>query len=414
MSETGAHDPGGLTLDTIAVVGASIGGLAAAETLRHQGYEGRLVVIGDETHTPYDRPPLSKQYLCGDWDAERVTLPAAKDESLDIEWLLGRVAVSLDAASRRIELSDGRSLEPDGIVIATGARARRMPGTDGMGGVFTLRTLDDTQKLREALEAQPNRVVVVGAGFIGAEVAATCRQRGLDVTLVEPLEAPMARVLGPAIGCVFADIHRDQGVDVRLGVGVDHLEVGSDGRVARVHLTDGAVVDTQIVVVGIGVIPNTEWLEGSGLRIDGGVVCDVTCHVAPHVVAAGDVAKWPNPVFDDELMRIEHWDHAYGQGEHAARSLLAGDDAEPFASVPWFWSDQYDRKLQLAGRVRADDRVEIVSGSLDDRRFVALYERAGRLVGVLAMNHPRPVVQLRNRIAEHISFDEALATFAPD
>ncbi len=221
---------------------------------------------------------------------------------------------------------------------------------------------------------------------------------------------PLGRVLGNEIGQVFADLHRDEGVDVRLGVGVDSIE--GNGRVERVVLADGTSVAADVVVVGIGVIPNTEWLEGSGLELGNGVQCDEACFAAAGVVAAGDIAAWPNPTFDGEVMRVEHWDHAFGQAAHAARALLAGrDEAEPFAAVPWFWSDQYDRKLQLAGRPRPDDEVRVVEGSLDERRFVALYGRAGRLVGVLGMNRPRHVMQLRSAIAERISFDDALAQF---
>ena len=325
--------------------------------------------------------------------------------------MLGRRAVSFDATRRRIDFEDETNLTADGIVLATGSRTRHLPGTKGMRGVFTLRTLDDAKALRAAVEEQPERVVVIGAGFIGSEVAATCRRLGLAVTLIESLAQPLARVLGAQVGSVFADIHRDEDVDVRLGVDVERVETDGVGQACRVQLSDGSVIPTSVVVVGIGVVPNTEWLTGSGLTIDNGVVCDATTHAAPDVVAAGDLARWPNPVFDDELMRIEHWDHAYGQGEHAARALLAGGEAEPYGSVPWFWSDQYDRKVQLAGSVRPDDEVVIVGGSLADRRFTALYGRAGRLTGVVAMNHPRPVVQLRPKIAERITFAEALGTF---
>ncbi len=371
------------------------------------------MILGDEGRTPYDRPPLSKQFLAGDWDVDRLSLPGTADASLELELEPGRAAVALDAATRRVTLDDGSTIDADGVVIACGTKARRLPGTESMAGVLTLRTLDDAAALRSALAGDPERVVVVGAGFIGAEVAATCRRLGVAVTMVEPLDVPLASVVGTKIGAVFADIHRDEGVDLRLGVGVDRLEADAAGRVQRVHLADGSAVDATVVVVGIGVVPNTGWLEGSGLTIDDGVLCDATTTAAPGIVAAGDVARWPNPVFDGEVMRVEHWDHAFDQAEHAARALLAGADAEPYGSVPWFWSDQYDRKVQLAGRVRPDDDVVVVEGDLADRRFVALYGRAGRLVGVLGMNRPRPVMQLRGRIAERISFDEALATFTP-
>lgn len=412
MPQAGHLDRRGLTLRSIAIVGASTAGLAAAGALRQEGFDGTLRMIGDEAHVPYDRPPLTKQFLAGDWDVERLALPGARDESLELDWMLGEAVRHLDAGSRTLTLGDGSTLAIDGLVLACGAAARRLPGTEQIDGVLALRTLDDAQDLRARLVAGVERVVVVGAGFIGAEVAATSRGLGVAVTMIEPLDVPLARVLGSEIGGVFADIHRDEGVDLRLGVGVERIEADEDGHVRAVHLSDGSAIETSLVVVGIGVVPNTAWLEGSGLSIDNGIVCDATTTAAPGIVAAGDVARWPNPVFDGELMRIEHWDHAFDQAEHAARVLLAGDDAEPYASVPWFWSDQYDRKVQLAGRVQPDDDVCIVEGSLEERRFVALYGRAGRLTGVLGMNRPRPVVQLRPRIAEHISFDEALATFS--
>jgi NADPH-dependent 2,4-dienoyl-CoA reductase/sulfur reductase-like enzyme len=247
---------------------------------------------------------------------------------------------------------------------------------------------------------------VVGAGFIGAEVAATARARGLEVTLIEALPVPLQRVLGDEMGAVCAAIHRDHGVDLRVDTGVDGFVTAGDGRVAGVRLAGGEVVDADVVVVGVGVTPNTEWLDGSGLTIDNGVVCDETCLAAPGVVAAGDVARWPNRRFG-EVMRVEHWDNAQDQGAHAARRLLGA--TEPYEPVPWFWSDQYDRKIQLAGRSGPGDDVAIVDGSVEERRFVALYGRAGRLVGVLGMNRPRLVMQFRQHIAEGLSWPDALS-----
>ena len=250
-------------------------------------------------------------------------------------------------------------------------------------------------------------MVVVGAGFIGAEVAATCRERGAPVTMVEALPAPLARVLGEVIGGTCADLHRDHGVDVRTGVGVAGLAGGA--RVEQVQLDDGSAVDADIVVVGVGVTPLTGWLEGSGLTLEDGVVCDETCLAAPGVVAAGDVARWPNPTFG-QMMRVEHWDNALDQGAHAARTLLAGDGGgTPYAPVPWFWSDQYDRKLQLAGRPGPGDEVRVVLGSLEERRFVALFGRGGRVVAAFGMNRPAPIMRYRSRIADGLEWDLALA-----
>ena len=391
---------------SVTIVGASLAGLRAAETLRQQGFDGDVRLIGAERHLPYDRPPLSKQVLAGDWEPSRTVLTTDdKLAELGVEMRLGLKAAAFDLATRTLTLETGETLAADGLVVATGARCRTLPGTENLAGVHVLRSLDDSLALRAEFEAVPNRVVVVGAGFIGAEVAATARGRGLEVTMVEALPNPLSRVLGDEMGSVCAAVHRDHGVDLRTSVGVDGLE--GDERVRRVLLSDGSAVEADVVVVGIGVIPNTEWLDGSGLTIDNGVVCDSSCLAAEGVVAAGDVARWPNELFG-EVMRVEHWDNAAAQGAHAARRLLTAD-AGPFTPVPWFWSDQYDRKIQLAGRVRPDDEVRVVAGSIEERRFAALYGRAGRLMGVLGFNRPRHVMRYRALIERGASFDEALA-----
>ena len=391
---------------SVTIVGASLAGLRAAETLRQQGFDGDVRLIGAERHLPYDRPPLSKQVLAGDWEPSRTVLTTDdKLAELGVEMRLGLKAAAFDLATRTLTLETGETLAADGLVVATGARCRTLPGTENLAGVHVLRSLDDSLALRAEFEAVPNRVVVVGAGFIGAEVAATARGRGLEVTMVEALPNPLSRVLGDEMGSVCAAVHRDHGVDLRTSVGVDGLE--GDERVRRVLLSDGSAVEADVVVVGIGVIPNTEWLDGSGLTIDNGVVCDSSCLAADGVVAAGDVARWPNELFG-EVMRVEHWDNAAAQGAHAARRLLTAD-AGPFTPVPWFWSDQYDRKIQLAGRVRPDDEVRVVAGSIEERRFAALYGRAGRLMGVLGFNRPRHVMRYRALIERGASFDEALA-----
>lgn len=395
----------------LAVIGASTAGVAAAGALRRAGFEGRLFIVSEERHEPYDRPPLIKQFLCADWDESRLGLPGADDPDLDADWLRGVAATGLDVATRTVELSDGSRLTVDGVVVATGARPRRLPGADDVDGVRTMRTLDDARSLRDALDAGAERVVVVGAGFIGCEVAATCRRRGVSVSLVDPLVTPLAGVFGSTIGEVFASMHRDEGVDLHSGSGVRRFVADGSGRLCAVELSDGDVIETTVAVVGVGVEPNTGWLIGSGLRIADGIVCDATSTAAPGIVAAGDVARWPNPAFAGESMRIEHWDHAMGHGAHAAGAVLAGDDASAFSTVPWFWSDQYDRKVQLAGRIRSDDEMLVVDGDLAARRFVALFGRAGRLRGVVAMNRPGPVMGLRAGIAEGISFHDAVASF---
>ncbi|HZA79278.1 MAG TPA: FAD-dependent oxidoreductase [Acidimicrobiales bacterium] len=410
----------------IVVVGASLAGLRAAEELRSQGFDGTVTVVGDEVHAPYDRPPLSKQVLAGHWEADRLALTVGVDGGLDalgLDWRLGTMAKGLDLDARQVVLADGDRVGFDGLVIATGATPRRLPGSDHLLGVHTLRTLDDCLAVRAEIDAGARRVVVVGAGFIGAEVAATCRTRGMDVTILEALPVPLGQALGEEMGAVMADLHRDNGVDVRLGTAVASLGGGdggrghAGGRVERVRLADGSAIEADLVVVGIGVVPNTGWLEGSGLTLDDGVVCDATTLAASGVVAAGDVARWPSRRFG-ELMRVEHWDNAITMGVHAARRLLAwldgdgdreGADPEPYDPVPWFWSDQYDRKIQLAGRSAGADEVRVVDGSTEERRFVALYRRGDRLVGALAMNRPRQLIGYQQLIERGASWTEALA-----
>jgi NADPH-dependent 2,4-dienoyl-CoA reductase/sulfur reductase-like enzyme len=402
--------------DSIAVVGASLAGIHAARTLRLQGFAGRISVIDADPHIPYDRPPLSKQILTGAWDAERVVLPAAT-EDLDIDWRLGCRAVRLDRADGVVEVDGAGGAERiafDQLVVATGAAARRLPGTEHIDGVHVLRTLDDALAVRGALDAGARRVVVVGAGFIGAEVAASCRSRDLDVTIVEALPVPLERALGAEMGAVCGRLHDVNGVDLRLSTGVDGFETdtGPSGRerVTAVRLTDGSTVPADVVVVGIGVTLNTDWLEDSGLTLDDGVVTDETLLAAPGIVAAGDLARYPSARFGQSL-RIEHWEQAVLGGECAALRLLAEQRNEPgavFDPVPWFWSDQYDRKIQLAGRPAPDDEVTVVHGSTEEFRFVALYRRADRLVGVLGMNRPRHVVQLRSLLEEGADWNHAL------
>jgi 3-phenylpropionate/trans-cinnamate dioxygenase ferredoxin reductase component len=390
---------------TVAIVGTSLAGLRAAETFRREGFDGRIVAIGAEPHLPYDRPPLSKELLRGDWEPDQVVLRKQGVDDLDLEWRLDKRAVALDAAGREIALHGGERIAFDGLVIATGATPRRLANQPNLAGLFTLRTLDDALGLRAMLDARP-KVVVIGAGFIGAEIAATCRSRGLDVTVLEMLPQPMVRGLGPELGAVLAAIHRDHGVDLRTSVQVDTIEDDGAGGVRGVRLGDGSVVAADVVVVGVGVVPETDWLKGSGLTIDNGVVCDETCSAAPGIVAAGDVARWPNALFGGELMRLEHWTNATEQGVHSARRLLGHED--PFAPVPFVWSDQYDRKIQTVGRVTADADVHVAHGTLAERQFVALFGSGGRLVGALGFNRPRLVMQYRRIIAERGSWDDAL------
>ena len=391
---------------TVAVIGASLAGLSAAEGLRSLGYDGRIVVVGGEDGLPYDRPPLSKQVLAGTADPDRTALrsPAAYDR-LAAEWRLGRRATGVDLERRVVEVADDEPVAFDGLVIATGAAARRLPHPPGLAGVHVLRTLADCLALRAELDGGP-RVAVVGAGFIGAEVAATARGRGLTVDLVEAFPTPLASSLGSEAGAWCGQLHLDHGVRLHCGVTVTGFE-GTE-RVEAIQLNDGRVVPADLVVVGAGVTPETGWLEGSTLAIDNGVVCDRYCQAAPGVVAAGDVARWFNPLFD-ESMRVEHWTNAVEQGEAAARNLVVAEaDRVPYAPVPYFWSDQYDTKIQYSGRARPDDDLRVVHGSVEEREFVAVFARQGRLTGALAFNCGREFAGYQRLISRRADLEEAL------
>lgn len=395
---------------TVAVVGASLAGVRAAETLRGEGHRGPIVVLGAESHQPYDRPPLSKQFLAGTWDRDRVALrPPEKLDALGLDLRLGRRATGLDLDGRALQVDDGSEVSFDGLVIATGAHPRVMPGAEGVAGVQLLRTLDDCRALKEATADPSTRLVVVGAGFIGAEVAATCHGRGLDVTVLEALPVPLARALGEQMGAACAALHERNGVQLRTGTGVAGLRIdGDEPRVTGVELADGSVVDADVVVVGIGVEPTTDWLEDSGLEIRNGVVADATLHVADNVVAAGDVARWHDEDQGGDI-RVEHWTNAAEQGVHAARSLLAGRKAAmPYRPVPYFWSDQYDVKIQVLGLPAADDEVVVVDGSLEEGRFVAVYGRDGKLTGALGFGRPRQLMGYRSLLEQRAAFAEAL------
>jgi NADPH-dependent 2,4-dienoyl-CoA reductase/sulfur reductase-like enzyme len=398
-------------LRDVVVVGASLAGLRTVEALRREGFEGRIVVLGAEEHLPYDRPPLSKEVLAGKWDAERTALRKVESYAeLDAEWRLGVAATELDLSGRAVVAGSER-FPFDAAVIATGAEPRALPGMADVAGIHVLRTLDDCLAVRHAFDAGA-RVAVVGAGFIGGEVAATARTRGLDVTMIEALPVPLERAIGAEMGRTVAQVHRDHGVDVRLGVSVEGID--GAGRVERLRLGDGSACAADVVLVGIGVGPRTGWLEGSGLALQDGVVCDERCRatlagggLAPGVFAVGDVARWTNPRYA-ESMRIEHWTHATESADAVAAAILQGDSAEPYAPIPYFWSDQFDVKIQYAGRARPDDEMRIVDGALGERRFVALYGRENRITGVLGFSRPRLVMKYRRLMRDGIGFAEAI------
>ncbi|MEO9136788.1 MAG: FAD-dependent oxidoreductase [Casimicrobiaceae bacterium] len=382
-------------MHSVVIVGASLAGFSAAQALRRHGFDGTITVVGDELHLPYQRPPLSKQFLGGVWDRARLDLRVA--DGLQLEWLLGVRARSLDLSRREVELDDKRRRRFDGLVIATGARARKPPWYRQLDGVFTLRTVDDAVALRAHIDSGKRKIAIVGAGFIGSETAATLRKLECDVTLIDLDHVPMLRVLGEKLGGVCLRLHEAHGVHTFFGVAVNAL-VGSTA-IEGVRLDDGRVIDADCVVVGVGVVPNIEWLQGSGLVLEDGVACDAACAAlgAKRVVVAGDAANWAHPRYG--RLRVEHWDNAIAQGDAAAQTLLAPPgDAQSYASVPFFWSDQYDCKLQLIGVARPGDEMRVVEGALGGRRFVTLFERDGRPTGAFLFNSMHRVAAYRQTV----------------
>jgi NADPH-dependent 2,4-dienoyl-CoA reductase/sulfur reductase-like enzyme len=397
-------------------VGASLAGWRAVETLRSEGFEGGITLVGEEHHLPYDRPPLSKQILAGTWPPEKAVLADRKRSSeLRVQELLGHRAVRLDAAGRAVEIDDGSVLRPDAVLVATGASPSRLPGTESLGqgdGLFTLRTLDDSLALRATLtSAEGRRVIVIGAGFIGAEVASTCLGLGCQVTVLEAMEVPLANVLGPMVGAHCGALHEANGAILRTGLGVAGVRRGEDGVGLVVELADGEVLTADVVVVGIGVVPETSWLAESGLTVGNGVLCDDRLFAADGVVAVGDVASWVwRHDGNEEQIRIEHWQLAAEMGVAGARSVLAGRvAAKSFTPIPYFWSDQYGIRFQVLGNPGGTDEVEVVDGSLAEGKFVALYRRADRLRAVMAIGKPRQLMAFRPLLEAGSSWDDAMA-----
>jgi NADPH-dependent 2,4-dienoyl-CoA reductase/sulfur reductase-like enzyme len=397
----------------LVIVGASLAGLRAAQAARAAGHEGELVVVGEERHLPYTRPPLSKDLLAGLEEADACALPGA---DLDVTWRLGSRAEALDLGAREVRLAAGDAVPFDRLVLATGCRARPWTGPGaGLDGLHTLRHLDDALALREALAGGP-RLAIIGAGFIGCEVAASARKLGVDVTLVDIAPAPMP-ALGELLGARCADLHRSHGVDLRLGTGIAALHGDGAGRVAQVELAGGARIEADVVVVALGAIPNTEWLAGSGLQADPGVLCDeqLAAVGAEGVFCAGDIAAWPHPLAPGAPVRIEHWTNAAEQGTHAGRNAVAApEDRRPYAAVPSFWSDQYDVKIQAVGFPRLAERMRICEQAPDGERFVAIGERDGRVVAALGYNGARRLPWYRRQVGESASAEDVLAAVAGD
>ncbi|MGW4894044.1 NAD(P)/FAD-dependent oxidoreductase [Kitasatospora sp. NPDC004240] len=382
----------------IVIVGASLAGLRAAETLRDKGFTGSLTLVGDEPHDPYDRPPLSKGVLLDHASAERTALPRRRE--LDAEWRLGHAATGLDMAARRVRLADGESLGYDRLLIATGVRARPWPheAEAALDGVLLLRGRDDAVRLLRRLEQGPRRVVVIGAGFTGSEIASACRERGLAVTVVERGGAPLVGALGAVIGDVAARMHREGGVDLRTGVMVTALEGDSAGRVRSVCLSDGTVVEADVVVVSLGAIRNTDWLAGSGLGAGPrGIACDAGCRafdvrgiVTDDVFVAGDVARSPHPLFGYQFLSLEHWGNAVAQAEIAAHNMVStAPERLPHLWVPAFWSSQFGVNIKSVGVPSMGEEILVTQGSLSERRFAAVYGHQGRVIGAVTFDHGR-------------------------
>ncbi|MFK4267625.1 NAD(P)/FAD-dependent oxidoreductase [Streptomyces milbemycinicus] len=400
----------------IVVVGASLAGLRAAETLRDMGFTGSLTMIGDEPYEPYDRPPLSKQVLLGRARAEDTALPRRR--GIDAEWRLGVAAESLDRDAKQVRLANDDTVAYDRLLITTGTRARPWfyPEQEALGGVFVLRTRHDAARLYRKLAAGPSRVLVIGAGFTGSEVASACRERGLEVTVVERGPTPLVGALGGVVGEVAARLQRDRGVDLRCGTSVTALEGDETGRLRRAHLSDGSAVDVDVAVTALGAIRNTEWLAGSGVAAGPrGIACDAGCRafdvngiVTDDIYAAGDVARSPHPLFDYQFLALEHWGNAVEQAEIAAHNMIcAAPDRSPHLWLPTFWSVQFGVNIKSVGVPTMGDQLVISQGTLAEKGFVAVYGYRGRVIAAAFFDRAMWLGFYRERI-------ERGAPFPPD
>lgn len=384
------------------IVGAGLAGLRTAEELRRAGYEGDLVLVGEERHLPYDRPPLSKEVMQGE-KSDTTLQPREFFDQRGIELLLGHAATAVDPDVRAVTLADGSVVDYDELVVATGLAPRRIPGLPDVAGVHVLRSIDESLALRADLDPG-KRALIVGAGFIGCELAASMRCAGLDVVLVEPQPTPLASVLGEKVGALVARLHVGEGVDLRAGVGLTSLTGAGTGRVSGAVLSDGSEVDVEVVAIGVGSVPVTKWLEGAGVQLDNGVVCDGVGRTAvPHIWAVGDVAAWQLRVGGRK--RVEHWSSAGEQAKILAAALTGAREI-PTAQLPYFWSDQYGVKIQALGTVTATDDVHIIAD--DGRKFLAYYERDGILTAVVGGGMAGGVMRMRGKIAARTPIAEVL------
>jgi len=396
----------------IVIVGASLCGLSAAETLREEGYKGELVVVGDETHEPYDRPPLSKQVAIG-WVAPgRTALP--RKHAFDVTWRLGTAATGLDLAGSAVRLADGSDLGFDKLLIATGTRARpwAKPDEAKLEGVLAIRTAEDGAEFRRLVAKGPKRVLVVGSGFTGSEIASACVDLKLPVTVVERGDKPLHNALGGAVAGVMAEVQRAHGVDLRCGVSVERLE-GEGGTLKRAQLSDGSTVEADIAVIALGAVRNVEWLKDSGLAVGPwGVACDAGCRAFDQfgaategVFAGGDVARFPHPLFDFQFVALEHWSNAVAQGATAAHNMRATQATRrPHLLVPSFWSNQFGLNIKSLGAPNFADQAMVVQGTLESRRFVVAYGRKGRLCAALTVNSAKWLELYEAEIARQAPF----------
>ena len=409
------------SVQRIVIVGASLAGLSATEALRSEGFAGTITVIGDEPYAPYDRPPLSKTVLTGRLPAEHTTLPQKVD--LHAEWLLGVPAIKLDLGIREVELADGRRFGFDRLLIATGTRARPWPDSAqaALDGVYLLRTRDDAARLRARLAAGPKRVLVIGGGFTGSEVASVCRELDLAVTVTERSTTPLIGALGAAAGTLAGQLQRAHGVDLRCNVTVMALEGDKNGQLRRAYLSDGDTLDIDVAVVALGAVRNIEWLRDSGLAFDSrGIACDTACRVfdtngmvTDDIFVAGDVARWPHPLYEGELLAVEHWGNAVEQARMAAHNMVSAPaDRRAYKTLPAFWSRQFGVNLKTVGLPSFADEVVLTQGSIAECRLVAAYGYKGRIVAALTVNMSRWLPAYKAMIETRAPFPPVL--HAPD
>lgn len=406
--------------DRIVIVGASLAGLRAAEALRDEGFEGHLTIIGDEPHEPYDRPPLSKQVQKGWVKADHTKLPRLRE--INAEWRLGVAATGLDRAKQVVRLADGNEIAGDALLIATGVRSRPWPNPAEakLEGVITLRTCDDAARLQAALAAKPRRVLIIGAGFIGSELASVCRELSLEVTVAERAKAPLAGALGNVIGSIAAEMHREAGVDLRTGVGVSELEGDASGHVRRAKLSDGTSLDVDVVLASLGSIRNVEWLEGSGLAAGfWGVACDAGCRafdihglVTNRIFVAGDIARSPHVLYEYEFLSTEFWGNAVSGAQIAAHNMVCAEtERRPYLPIPSNWSAQFGINIKTVGVPSFGDEIVFTQGSVKDRRFAAAYGRRGRIVGAVTFNHGKWLQYYEELIKRSAPFPPPAAGF---